>query len=324
MREALDGVGLDQSRVAEELPARGSSEAIGWATSAFTRESGLSISQSNGDVPIAVLSAHAPGDHGISFMKNHLAQGVDASGTSLHHMICLTLATEGSITTRVEHKSETFVPTVGTIALIPEGASCASNGTGAMSSFIVMIPKETLAFATIERGKAGARVVERLSGEDMALLRLGHLLARQVSEGFVDDPLAWYELTDAVVHRLIDAHLSEPVAPSRGRLSPRTLARVIDCIHANIEQPLGANDIADAAQQSWSHFPRLFRRSTGLSPYQYVIKVRLKHAIALLHLTRLSIAEVAVRSGFADQSHLCRWVRRMYGVTPSQFTDRRR
>jgi hypothetical protein len=247
MPEALGGVGNGQSRGAEELPACSSGESAGWPTSAFTRESGLSVSQSNGDVPIAVLSAHAPGDHGISFMENHFPQGMDASGTSLHHILGLALATGGSITTKVEHKSETFVPTVGTIALIPEGASCASRGTGAMSSFIMMIPKETLAFATVERGKAGARVVERLSGEDMALLWLGRLLARQVSEGFVDDPLCWYELTDAVVHRLIDAHLSEPVAPSRGRLSPRSLARVIDCIHANIERPLGVNEIADAA-----------------------------------------------------------------------------
>jgi hypothetical protein len=171
-------------------------------------------------------------------MENLLPQGVDVSGTNLHHMICLTLATEGSITTRVEHMSETFIPTVGTLALIPAGARCASKGTGAMRSFTMMIPKETLAFAMVERGKAGACLIERLSGEDWTLLELGHQLARRVSEGFVDDPIAWYELTDMVVHRLIDAHLSEPVAPSRGRLSPETLARVIDCIHANLERYL--------------------------------------------------------------------------------------
>jgi AraC family transcriptional regulator len=316
MDKARGGIGVN-NRVAEEPRSR-------WARAAFTRESGLSISQSNGDIPKTILAAHAPGDHGISFMENLLPQGVDASGTCLHHMICLTLATKGSITTRVEHMSETFIPTVGTLALIPEGARCASRGTGAMRSFTMMIPKETLAFAMVERDKAGACVIERLSGEDLTLLALGHQLARQVSEGFVDDPIAWYELTDMVVHRLIDAHLSEPVAPGRGRLSPQTLARVIDCIHANIERPLGVNDIADAAEQSWSHFPRLFRRSTGLSPYQYVIKVRLKAAIAILQSTRLSIAEVAVRTGFADQSHLCRWVRRVYGVAPSLVTDRLR
>lgn len=308
--------------MAEALAGAGKSP--GWAPAAFMRESGLAFSQSNGELPIAVVAAHAPGDHGISFMKNRLPHGVDASGTSRHHMVCVTLAAEGSITNRVEHQSKTFVATTGSVAVVPEGASCASRGTGAMASFTMLIPGETLAFAMVERGKAGGRVVERLSGEDMVLLRLGHLLARQVSEGFVDDPLGWYELTDAVVQRLIDAHLSQPVAPGRGYLSPRSLARVIDCIHANIERPLGVNDIADAAQQGWSHFPRLFRRSTGLSPHQYVIRVRLGRAIELMRSTRLPMAEVAVRCGFADQSHLCRWVRRVYGVTPSQFADGRR
>jgi AraC family transcriptional regulator len=99
---------------------------------------------------------------------------------------------------------------------------------------------------------------------------------------------------------------------------------VIECIHANIDRSIGVNELADAAQQSWSHFPRLFRRSTGLSPYQYVVKVRLQRAIGLLRTTKLSMTAVAAHAGFADHAHFCRWLRRMYGVSPTQLVARLR
>jgi AraC family transcriptional regulator len=279
----------------------------------------LVVAQSNGDKPGVILSAHAPGEHGVSFLQNTLAQGVDAAGICLHHMVFVTWATEGEITTTIEDRSETFSPSVGTTAIIPEGAQCSSHGTGPMAAFVLMVPKETLAFAAAERAQAGAGPIERLKSDDCSLLHLCRGLARQISEGFVDDPLAWYELSNAVVQRLIDAHLSSPPKPIRGRLSPNGLARVIDYIHDNIDRTMEVDDLADVAQQSWSHFPRLFRRSTGLSPYQYVIKVRLETALALLRSSSMSIAQVAAQAGFADQSHLCRWARRAYGAAPSQL-----
>jgi hypothetical protein len=71
-----------------------------------------------------VVSAHSPGEHRISFIQNHLKHGVEDLGTSLHHTIFLTAKTEGQITTSVESKATTFVPTIGTIAIIPARACC--------------------------------------------------------------------------------------------------------------------------------------------------------------------------------------------------------
>ena len=164
-------------------------------------------------------------------------------------------------------------------------------------------------------------MVERLSGEDPNFLKLGYQLHQQVLEGFVDDPIAWYELTDAVVDRLIDAHMSEKPLRVRSQLSAKALDRVIDYIHSNIDRPLGVDEVAAAAQQTWSHFPRLFRKSTGMSPYQFVIRVRLEQALGLLRDSRLPLAEVALRAGFADQSHLCRWMRRAYGASPKKLLE---
>jgi AraC family transcriptional regulator len=61
-----------------------------------------------------------------------------------------------------------------------------------------------------------------------------------------------------------------------------------------------------------------------MSPYQYVIKVRLKRALTMLPNRSLSMAEIAVRTGFADQSHMCRWMQRVYGAAPTRLAARLR
>jgi AraC family transcriptional regulator len=54
-----------------------------------------------------------------------------------------------------------------------------------------------------------------------------------------------------------------------------------------------------------------------MGPYQYVIKVQLKRALAMLPNRSLSMTETAVRTGFADQSHMCRSMQRVYGAAPN-------
>jgi AraC family transcriptional regulator len=52
-----------------------------------------------------------------------------------------------------------------------------------------------------------------------------------------------------------------------------------------------------------------------------VVHLRLKHAFDLIRQGSLPLAEIAYRVGFADQSHLTRWVRRAYGVTPAAISS---
>jgi len=63
---------------------------------------------------------------------------------------------------------------------------------------------------------------------------------------------------------------------------------------------------------------RRFRAETGLAPYEYVVSRRIEEARRLL-AAGLPPAEVSVRAGFADQSHLNRHFRRIVGVTPGRF-----
>jgi Helix-turn-helix domain len=49
------------------------------------------------------------------------------------------------------------------------------------------------------------------------------------------------------------------------------------------------------------------------------VHLRLRRAVELVREARTSLSDISIRTGFADQSHLTRWVRRVYGVSPSQL-----
>lgn len=65
------------------------------------------------------------------------------------------------------------------------------------------------------------------------------------------------------------------------------------------------------------HLARTFRRFFGCSPGAYLRRTRVERAASLLRKPRLSLADIALRCGFADQSHMTHAFRAILGVTPS-------
>jgi len=88
----------------------------------------------------------------------------------------------------------------------------------------------------------------------------------------------------------------------------------------NLHGGLTLKRMASVANLRPYEFVRQFKAATGLTPYQYVIHSRVERAQQLLRTHgKLSLAEVAVRTGFSDQSHLTSLFKRIIGVTPRQF-----
>jgi AraC family transcriptional regulator len=90
----------------------------------------------------------------------------------------------------------------------------------------------------------------------------------------------------------------------------------MEYIQEQLQTDLTVAAIARAINMSSYHFTRLFKISTGQSPYRYVIVARAKKARDLLASGKFSIAEVAQQAGFADQSHLTRNLKQVFGITP--------
>jgi AraC family transcriptional regulator len=101
-------------------------------------------------------------------------------------------------------------------------------------------------------------------------------------------------------------------------LGKDVLKRLRDHVIAHLDETIEVSTLAQMAGRSPFHFTRMFTRSVGVSPHRYVVHLRLRRAIELVRDGRCSLAEIAVRTGFADQSHLTRWVRRVHGVPLAQ------
>ena len=113
-------------------------------------------------------------------------------------------------------------------------------------------------------------------------------------------------------------------ASSFGGLTPRALRRIRDYVEEHLAENIELETLADIARLSKWHFARAFKQSVGTPPHFYLIQRRLEKAQELLAETNLSLAQIALRSGFSDQSHFSRRFRILLGVTPTSFRRSKR
>jgi AraC family transcriptional regulator len=97
------------------------------------------------------------------------------------------------------------------------------------------------------------------------------------------------------------------------------LKRVLEYIAAHLGDEIRLEILASIAGMSQHHFCELFRRSTGVSPHRFVIGQRVERGKRMLRDTDLSILEIGLATGFADQSHFTKTFRRMARVTPRDY-----
>jgi transcriptional regulator GlxA family with amidase domain len=105
----------------------------------------------------------------------------------------------------------------------------------------------------------------------------------------------------------------------RGGLPPRALRRVREFIGSHLEERISIQALATIAGLSMYHFARAFKQSEGMTPHDYLVQCRVRRAQHLLVATDLPLWEIALASGFADQSHCARRFREHTGVTPSSY-----
>lgn len=105
----------------------------------------------------------------------------------------------------------------------------------------------------------------------------------------------------------------------KGKLSAGQLKQVIDYSHANIRTNISLTQLAGCANLSAFHFARLFRQTMGISPYQFVLQMKIGYAKQLIRQHNGSISEVAYLLNFTDQAHFSNAFKKITGSCPRQF-----
>ena len=159
---------------------------------------------------------------------------------------------------------------------------------------------------------------------DSHLEAIAQTFKREITQASIGTQLYIDTLaTQFAIHLLRHYCAFEPkLKQYQGGLSRHRLQKALAYINDRLSENLSLAEIAQEIDMSQHHFCRLFKQSTGIAPYQYVIKQRVERAKQLLLQNQLSIAEVAQEVGFSEQSQLSRHLKRSTKLTPKQLRDR--
>lgn len=103
---------------------------------------------------------------------------------------------------------------------------------------------------------------------------------------------------------------------SRGGLSAQQIRKAAEFLEDHLDGDLGLQQVAQVCDLSLSHFARAFKQSFRKPPHQWLIERRVDRAKRIMLTSRMPLADVAIRCGFADQSALNRAFKRIHGVPP--------
>jgi AraC-like DNA-binding protein len=99
-------------------------------------------------------------------------------------------------------------------------------------------------------------------------------------------------------------------------LAPRQLRRVTEYIFEHLAEAVRLGDLAAIAGLSQSQFGRAFKASTGVTPHRWQLNVRIARAQELLLANAMPLSEIALVTGFAEQSHFNHVFKRVVGASP--------
>jgi AraC-like DNA-binding protein len=98
-----------------------------------------------------------------------------------------------------------------------------------------------------------------------------------------------------------------------------SLDGALDFMERNYGRRISLAELAKACGCAPRTFQRLFRKSTGQSPFEHLLNVRLRHARQLLERGVCGLSEIAVRTGFGDNAYFGRQFKRLFGMSPGAY-----
>jgi len=193
-------------------------------------------------------------------------------------------------------------------------------GTADMEHLIVSISDAALAAAC--DGVGGS--VELHPRWKMTDARLSSLLAAVNSErvaGFPSGRLFLDSVEQALAVALVNGYAvrHRSLGMYRGGLGPARLRRVKEFVHEKMEDELSLCELAQSVGLSAAHFSEMFRKSTGETPHQFVLRVRVERAKEMLRSAGSRVLDVAIACGFKTQQHFARVFRHVCGLSPTEY-----
>jgi AraC family transcriptional regulator len=210
--------------------------------------------------------------------------------------------------------------TTGGLCIQSDGDANAPRWSGELTFATASIPASLVTTLLGDRAATGGEMFPKRHCIDDPI---AHAYVRSLTSELCSptEPLYSETLSYAFVLHLLGLHGHsggrKQLAP-RGKLQAAQLRQVVEFAHERLASDLTVQTMARVAGYSPFQFARLFKATTGLAPYRFVLLLRLERAARLLR-DGTAISEVALRTGFYDQAHFSNMFRNEFGVTPARF-----
>lgn len=241
-----------------------------------------------------------------------------------HHVVSLALS--AGLNERWldrEHRQERLAD--GLVAVVPAGVALSTRSDSHLHFMNVVLDPDFLAELPDRHGpvpRLHPTFMDQIDPVLTGLMREVH--AALLEDGGLAD-LRAEALGLAIARHLLRHHSDVGESGLRWNygLTRAQLRKVEAHVLACHGDSLSVQGLADLLGQSVPHFSRQFRKATGLSPYQYVLRIRLDQARRAVLRTRLPLLAIAADHGFASEAHLANAFRQHFGYTPGSLRNGR-
>lgn len=264
------------------------------------------------------------GEEDFSIEEHHLAPGEIDRKPTPSCVLCLTTGTSFKLLQQRAGEQHEAQSNPGDIAIIPANTPnycCWTETANVLTleisdAFVVQTARqlESKRFNSFE-------VISKFDVRDTQIWNLALLLQLETTENGCGIQLYRDSLVTALTISLLENHTNRTLSHPNGMaMSQSKMKQIIDYIHEHLTDDLSLKQLSSLVGISPNYFSSIFKQALGISPHKYIIKCRVEKAKQLLlNHHELTVAEIATLTGFADQSHLSRHMRRLLGVCPKEI-----
>lgn len=166
-------------------------------------------------------------------------------------------------------------------------------------------------------------VKHKMMIKDMFITQLAIAMRNQMSLNTAQSGLYLQESLHMLAVHIITHHcvITPLLKEYHGGLSKQSLNLVIEYLEVHYNQNISIDQLAMFCNISGYHFIRLFKQSTGVSPRQYLLDIRIRHAKHLLNTTQLLVEQIAYIVGYKNANNFTRMFKKRVGHSPNVYRN---
>jgi AraC family transcriptional regulator len=225
------------------------------------------------------------------------------------------------MTYKLEGKTVTrHIPHRG-LFFLPAGRSCEVTLRTVLDTIHIYLPPDLFSEQHFGMRIAPSDFIAILGERDAVLEHLGAAIAEIMQEDVPRPSLLVDIIAHAIAARLfaINSNRTAMPTPLPGRLGQKQIERLRDFVWANLSSDITLAGMAAVCGLNNEKFMRGFKATVGVSPYQYVLALRIARARDLLCDPSWTLPDIAAHCGFSHQQHMTSTFRRFTGCTPAAY-----